>query len=162
MLSKSLFANFLYSAPAEDSMTTDAYVRDHEIDNNVYLMNLLYDCALSAWDPTAGQNSDEQRRLDRLFRSKSIMAWSELVHGAICGKLELNDAEDRERPFYRELTATNKASIKKAVERLVGWSMWVSPAGSEIERVLSDNKSAVKEWFKNKGLTTGYLMGAAE
>jgi hypothetical protein len=29
-------------------------------------------------------------------------------------------------------------------------------------RVLADNKTEVKEWFKKQGLTTGYLMGAAE
>ncbi len=44
----------------------------------------------------------------------------------------------------------------------INWSMWKSPVGSEIDRFLADNKSALKEWFKSKGLTTGYLMGASE
>jgi len=40
--------------------------------------------------------------------------------------------------------------------------MWDSSNNSEIDRILADNKSAVKEWLKSKGLTTGYLMGAPE
>jgi hypothetical protein len=48
------------------------------------------------------------------------------------------------------------------VERLVNYKLWESPPDSEIDRILADNKSVVKEWLKSKGLTTGYLMGAAE
>jgi hypothetical protein len=94
MLSKSLFSCFLYQEPVTDNMATDAYKRDQEIENNVELMNMLYDYALFDWNPKAGPNDSNQRRLDRLFRSKSIMAWSELVRDAVCGKLELQDAED--------------------------------------------------------------------
>jgi hypothetical protein len=74
----------------------------------------------------------------------------------------LIDTEDRRRPFYRELTTSELEKIKRIVERLVNWKQWDSPPESEIDRTLSDKKSAVKEWFKSKGLTTGYLMGAAE
>lgn len=162
MLSKSIFSNFLYAEPVEDNMATDAYKRDKEIANNVALMNMLYDLALNSWNGDAGQNDDNQRRLERLFRSKSIMAWSELLKDAVCGKLELIDTEDRRRPFYRELSATELEKIKRIVERLVNWKQWNSPPESEIDRVLADNKSAVKDWLKSKGLTTGYLMGASE
>lgn len=103
MLSKSLFANFLYTEPVDDNMATDAYLRDQEAANNVALMNMLHELALSSWNPKASAGDTNQRRLERLFRSKSIMAWSELLRDAICGKLELQDVEDRARPFYREL-----------------------------------------------------------
>lgn len=162
MLGKSLFACFLYSEPVEDNMTTEAYRRDLEIENNIALMNMLHDLALFGWNPTAGPNDGNQRRLVRLFRSKAIMAWSELVRDAVCGKLELVDAEDRARPFYRVLTADDSARIRKVIERLVNWKLWAAPANDETDRVLSDNKSAVKDWLRNHGLTTGYLMGAAE
>jgi hypothetical protein len=88
MVSKSLFACFLYSEPVEDNLATDAYKRDAEIDNNIALMNMLYELALGSWNHQAGPNDGNQRRLARLFRSKAIMAWSELVRDAICGKLE--------------------------------------------------------------------------
>jgi hypothetical protein len=35
-----------------------------------------------------------------------------------------------------------------------------APKDDQIDRILSDKKSAVKGWFKINGLTTGYLMGA--
>lgn len=162
MLSKSLFGCFLSSFPAVDNMATAAYKRDHEVGNLVSLMNSLYDLALCSWDPKAGANDETQRRLVRLFRSKSIMAWSELLRDAVCGKLELIDAEDRDRPLYRELSDTDLQRIHHIVERLVGWNLWNSPPDSEADRILADNKSVVKEWFRGHGLTTGYLMGAAE
>lgn len=163
MISKSLFANFVYTEPVEDNMATDAYKRDREIKNNIALMNMLHNLAMASWNAKAGAGDTNQRRLERLFRSKSIMAWSELLRDAVCGKFELQDAEDRARPFYRDLTSEQlDKTLKNAVERLVNWKGWKAPSDDAIDRILSDNKSAVKEWLKSHGLTTGYLMGAAE
>ena len=162
LLSKSIFSNFLYRHPVDDDMATDAYRRDNEIANVVELMNMLYDIALSSWDPKAPHDDTNQRKLRRMFRSKSIMAWCELLRGAVCGKLELHDRDERERPFYRTLSIDDLGRIRAVIERLAGWKGWVAPADDEIDRILADNKSAVKEWFKKHGLTTGYLMGAPE
>jgi hypothetical protein len=162
MISKSLFANFLYTEPSDDNMATDAYKRDKEIANNVALMNMLHDLAMANWDGAAGQHDENQRRLSRIFGSKPIMAWSELLHDAICAKLEIYDSDEKRRAFYRDLSQADLDKIKSVVERLINWSLWKSPHDSEIDRFLADNKSALKEWFKKKGLTTGYLMGASE
>ena len=162
MLSKSLFACFLYRLPVDDDMATDAYRRDDEITNNIALMNMIHDLALVGWNPGVGSNDGNQRRLDRLFRSKSILAWSELVRDTICGKLELLDAEDRERPFYRRLLPDQLTALRKVIERLVNSKVWSAPAKDDIDRVLADNKSQVKDWLKNHGLNTGYLMGAPD
>lgn len=161
-LSKSLFSNFLYREPTDDNMTTDAYARDHEMQNMVELMNALYDVALASWNTKASPNDDQQRRLGRLMGSKSMMAWAELLHGAVCGELKLQDNEDRQRPFYRTISQQQHAGIRSIVERLVNWKMWAAPANDEIDGALAGNKSQLKEWFKKKGLTTGYLMGAPE
>lgn len=56
MLSKSIFKQFLYGLPAEDNIALDAYKREKEISNNVALMNIFYDLALSQWNPDAGNN----------------------------------------------------------------------------------------------------------
>ena len=162
MLSKSLFGCFLSAIPTTDNMATDAYKRDHEIKNLALLMSALNDLALAEWNPESSKNDETQRRLVRLFRSKSIMAWSELLRDAVCGKLELIDAEERDRPLYRDLPEAEHLRIRNVVDRLIAWNMWNSPPDSDIDRILADNKSVVKEWFRNHGLTTGYLMGAAE
>lgn len=162
MLGKSIFSCFMYREPTDDNMVTDAYKRDEEMNNVVALMNFLHDLALVEWDGKAGPNNEDQRRLERMFRSKSMMAWSELLHAAICGKLELQDGEDRAKPFYRKLSEVQLEQVKSVVKRLVTWKGWIAPKDDDIDRVLSDNKSEVKEFFKKKGLGSGYLMGAPD
>jgi hypothetical protein len=110
----------------------------------------------------AGGNDETQRRLVRMFRSKSTMAWAEILRDAVCAAIELQDSEDRARPFYRDLPTDSLDKVKKVVNRLSNWKWWAAPANDEIDRVLSDNKSEVKAWLKNKGLTTGFLLGAQE
>lgn len=162
MLTKSIFSAFLYREPVEDSMATDAYKREQEINNVIALMNMLYELALGSWNPKAGPNDDFQRKLRRLSGSKSMMAWAELLRDTVRGKLELNDEEERARPLYRELSDSELDAIKRVMERLVGWKLWDSPPRSEIDTVLAGNKGSIKQWFKEHGLTTGYLGGAGE
>lgn len=162
LLKKSIFANFVYQEPTEHNMVTDTYLRDEEVTNVVALMNALNELALSHWNAKAGANDETQRRLERMFRSKSMMAWSEVLRAAILAKIELHSDEDRAMPFYRKLPEQQVEQIKKIVARLVTWKGWQAPKDDEIDRVLSDNKSEVKDWFRRKGLDTGYLMGATE
>jgi hypothetical protein len=159
---KSMFSNFLYEYAVDDDMTKSSYLRDSEVDNLVHLMNLLYDQALCSWKPLAGKNDASQLRLRRLFGSKPMMAWAELLRDAICARLDLTDREDQARPLYREVSAEQWKRIKKMIDRLVDFKIWSSPPNREIDRVVSDKKSAIKDWLKSKGLTTGYLLGAPE
>ncbi|MCE5237812.1 HNH endonuclease [bacterium] len=160
LLTKSVFQWFLHTDPVSDDMTTAAYKRDQERVNNVALLNMLYEQALCSWDPRAGAADGNQLKLRRLFGSKSMMAWSELLRDAVCASLHLLDEEDRRRPFYRDISDEDMGHIRQLVQRLVSWNRWSAPQGDEIDRVLPDSKSKVKEWFKGKGLTTGYLLGA--
>jgi len=162
MLTKSFFSALLYREPTEDNMVTDTYRRDSEVENMVFILNTIHDLALSEWNPKAAPSDDKQRKLERIFRSKSMMAWVELVRDALCGKLDIQDVDDRARPLYREMTDGERTRISGILKRLVNWKVWSSPANDEVDRVLSDNKSVVKEWLKKHGLTAGYLMGAPE
>jgi hypothetical protein len=80
----------------------------------------------------------------------------------VCGKLNLQDADDRESPFYREFDEVEKTLIRDVLARLCNWKFWSAPPNDQIDKVLSYNKGELKQWFKDKGLTTGYLMGAPE
>lgn len=143
-------------------MTTELYRRDAELSNIVSILNMFHELALHAWNPSAGPEDAKQRMLQRLVRSKSMMAWAEIFRDALCGKLELQDAEERAMPLYRDLDSQQIGRIKTIVSKLVGWNRWNAPLDDEIDRVLADNKTEVKDWFKKHGLTTGYLMGAPE
>ena len=163
MITKSFFANFLNTEPVVDNLASpSAYKRDQEITGNVKLMNLFFDLSLCNWNPNAPATDHTRIRLERIYASKSIMAWSEILKAALCAKLELNDEEDRSRPFYRDLSDNDWEKIKTMVERLLNWTSWSSPANSEIDSQLPNSKSVLKTWFKSKGLTTSYLLGASE
>ena len=156
MLQKSLFSCLLCREPVTENMATEAYKRELEINNLVTLMNTFDELALHAWNPKAGPNDENQRRLSRIVGSKSMMAWSEILRDAICAKIDLHDSDDKARPFYRELSDSDLQRIRAVVARLVGWKRWEAPANDEIDRILSGNKGDVKAWMKDKNLTTGY------
>lgn len=162
MLSKSLFSNFLNQTPVSENMATDAYMRDVEIKNMVNLMNMFVDLVLHQWDSKADSHTGIQKKLERFFGSKSMMSWSEILRDAICGKLDIHDSDEKVRPFYRNFDEQQVNQIKSVVTRLLDWKRWDSPLDDDIDKVLSDKKSRVKEWMKDQGLTTGYLMGAPE
>jgi hypothetical protein len=161
MLSKSIFSCFLYSEPVSDDMLTEKYKRESEFKNVQTLMNQLYDMALSSWSSKAGPNDQNQIKLQRIFSSKSIMAWCEIFRDAVCAKLEIHDSDEKQMPFYRDISDADFIKIKTILERLLQWQMWNAPKGSEVDTVLAGNKSSIKEWFRLKGLTTGFLMGAS-
>ena len=159
MLSKSVLSCFLYTEPVTDDMTTDAYKREYEFLNNIRLLNILFDLALCGWSSRAARDDTNQLRLNRVFSSKSFMAWCELLRDAVCAKLELYDADDKAKAFYRELSDTDFQKIRMIVERLLNWPLWLSPVNSDIDSYLSGNKSALKDWFRGKGLRAEYLLG---
>jgi hypothetical protein len=44
---------------------------------------------------------------------------------------------------------------------LFAWKFWAD-ANEAIDNAIAGNKSSVKQWFKDHGLSTGYLLGASE
>ncbi len=162
MLSKSLFINFLYRHPTEDDLTSESYKRDKEISNTIKLCNVIDEEILHKWDASKTENDLIQNKLNRMFRSKSIMAWAELLQNAVAAKLDIIDQDEKAQIFYRDISDDDFEKIRKVFRRLVSWSVWESPLKADIDRVLSDNKSEVKKYFRDKGLTAGYLLGASE
>ena len=162
MLSKSLFSNFLYRNPLEEDMASIHYKRDQEVENIIQLFNIIYEEALHSWDDKKNPSDTNQNKLSRIFRSKSIMSWSEILKDAIAAKLDIIDADEKAMVFYRELSAENFNKIRGIVRRLIEWSIWTTPQESDIDRILADNKKEIKKFMKEKGLTAGYLMGAPE
>ena len=113
-------------------------------------------------NPKATPNDQAQIRLNRIFSSKSIMAWSELFRDAVCAKLEIHDSDEKSKPCYRDFTDSDFGKIKSCLSRLLNWQMWSAPKDTEIDTAIAGSKSNLKEWFRSKGLTTGFIMGAPE
>jgi HNH endonuclease len=162
MLSKSLLSNFIYLYPVEEDLISDKYIRGVEINNVIRLFNIIDEEILNQWDSTKPKNDQGQLKLKRLVRSKSIMSWSEILKDAIAAKLDIFDADEKAILFYRILKEEDFDKIREIVRRLINWSLWNLTPNSDIDRILSDNKHEIKKFFREKGLTTGYLMGAPE
>ncbi len=162
MLEKSIFSNFLYREPVDTDMTTDNYLREKEFSNIIKLFNIIHDEGLYNWDGSKAASDLEQLKLSRMFRSKSIMSWAEILYDAVCASLKLFDSDEKRLLMHRMLKDEDFELIRMVVRRLFDWNMWTSPQNTEIDRILADNKSIIKDWLKKKGLTTGYLMGAPE
>jgi len=93
MLDKSLFANFLYRLPTDDDLANvNRYLRAKEISNMICLCNIIDEEVLHKWDSTKTEQDTTQNQLRRMFSSKSIMAWSELLQDAVAAKLDILDA----------------------------------------------------------------------
>jgi len=89
-----------------------------------------------------------------------MMAWCEIFKDAVCAKLEIYDIDEKNKPFYRDISDAEFTKIRVILERLLQWQIWKSPKNSVIDTVIAGNKSATKEWFREKGLTAGFLLGA--
>ena len=161
-LINSLFVSFLYRRPVEDDMTTDAYKRGNETENMVKLLNMLDEMGFHRWNPKASKSDDSQLKLRRMFRTRFMKAWAELLKDSICAKLSLYDSLQTARPFYRELSEADLREIRLVVSRLFEWKMWSSPEGSDIDQTRMDSDGMVQIWVRQNGLTTGYLMGAPQ
>ena len=162
MLTKSVFSNFLCTEPLEDNILTDAYKRDIEAANVIKLMNLMFDQSLKFWNFDADINNLEQYKLKRIYTSKSIMAWAELLKDAVCAKLDIFDEDEKAKVFYREIIDSDFTKIGNILSRLYNWQMWTSPKNSEIDTIINGSKKMIKEWFRTKGLTVSFLLGAPE
>ena len=122
MLDKSIFTHFLHREPTAESMTTEGYRRDEELSNMVDLCTMFVESGLQSWDAKAPKDDQNRLRLQRIFSSKSMMAWSELLWEAVCARLDLTDTDERLRVFYRQLSPGEIERVRKVVLRLSDWS----------------------------------------
>jgi hypothetical protein len=162
MLEKSIFAHFLFREPTSESMSSESHRRDNELHNMIELCNMLVEEGLHSWNPKAPADDQNRRRLQRIFGSKSMMAWSQLVWDAVCAKLDLLDTDERLKVFYRPLSTDDLTKVRRVIRRLYDYQRWVAPRDDQIDRTLSDRTSVVKDWFRSNGLTPGYLVGTSQ
>jgi hypothetical protein len=162
-LQKSLFAQFLYKEPTDDDMADNTkYFRAVEIENVIRLCNIFYEEILHIFDSQKSENDAGQRKIKRLISPRAFAAWSELLRDAVAAKLEIVDADDKARLFYRILSDEKFDKVRAVVRRLVENTVWNSPSNSEVDNILPSGKGDIKQFLKDKGLTTGYLLGAPE
>lgn len=154
---RTFFAHFIAPPPLDDEFESESYHRDEERDNVVRLFNAIVDRTLAGkWDPEV--NDAGHKKAVRLYSAGALRAWVPFLRDAIAPALQLIDAEDRERLFYRELDDPQFQVIEKLVARLCGHKVWEDP-DPELNDLRYDNAERAKEMLRSTGLTPAWILG---
>ncbi len=159
-LEKTFFAEFITPPPLEDEFETDSYHRDEERDNVVKVLNSIVERSLEGrWNPEADDAG--HKKAARLYSAGALRAWVPFLRDAIAPSLQLIDAEDRSRLFYRTLTDSQFEAIDRLLDRLFTHRVWEDP-NPELNDLRYDNAERAKEMLRREGLTPSWILGGEE
>jgi hypothetical protein len=157
-LGKTFFLDFVAPVPMSDEFETDSYHRDDEQDNVVRLFNAIVDRTLSnKWAPE--RNDASHKKAARLYSAGALRAWVPFLRDAIAPALQLFDAEDRERIFYRDLDDKQFAAIERLLDRLFSHKVWEDP-DPELNDLRYDDAERAKAMLRKSGLTPAWILGS--
>lgn len=158
-MAKTFFAEFVAAPPLNDEFETESYHRDEERTNLVRLFNLIVKLALAErWAPE--RNDAAHQKADRLFSAGALRAWVPFLRDAIAPGLQLFDAEDRGRLFYRDLNDSDWAVIERLVARLLSHKVWEDPDPA-LKDLRYDDAERAKDMLRQGGLTTNWILGGS-
>jgi hypothetical protein len=159
-LAKSFFAEFITPPPLNDEFETEAYHRDEERDNVVFLLNLVVDQAHNdRWAPE--RNDAEHKKAARLFSAGALRSWVPFLRDAIAPSLHLYSEDDKRRVFYRELSAEDRQNVEHLVARLLSHKVWQDPDPA-LNDLRYDNAERAKQVLRTAGLGPGWIIGVEQ
>lgn len=157
-LEKTFFAEFVATPPLEDEFETDAWHRDEERKNLVFLFNAIVDQSLDGkWNPTF--NDSAHKKAARLFSAGALRAWVPFLHDAISPALQLFQSEDRRKVFYRPLKDSDLEVVSTLLARLLSHKVWVDPDPA-LNDLHYDNPERAKTMLSQAGLTPNWILGS--
>lgn len=157
-LQKTFFSEFIAPVPMNDEFETDSYHRDEEQENVVRLFNAIVDRSLvDKWAPDRGDAA--HRKAARLYSAGALRSWVPFLRDAIAPALQLFDAEDRERLFYRALNDREFEVVETLLDRLFSHKVWEDP-DPELNDLRYDNAERGKEMLRKAGLSPTWILGA--
>jgi hypothetical protein len=122
-------------------------------------MNLVVSLSLSGrWNPEAKNAS--HLTAEKIYASGSLRVWVPILRSVIAAKLGLIEDEDKHKVFYREIDEnTFKNIIDPTAKRLFSHKIW-SDSDPEIDINLRiNNPEHVKQFLKQRGFSSAWLMG---
>lgn len=159
-LQKTFFKEFITDPPLDDEFETDEHHRVEERDNIVKLLNLVVDEVLEGnWAPE--RDDDAHRRTARIFSAGALRAWVPFLRDAVAASLQLFDAQDRNRIFYRRLSQDDFERIKRLIARMFSHKVWADPSPT-LNDLRYDNADRAKDMLRDFGLTPNWILGGAE
>jgi hypothetical protein len=156
-MEKTFFAEFIAAPPLDDEFETDAWHRDEERENIVFLFNALAEQALDGkWNPVL--NDAAHKKAVRLFSAGALRAWVPFLHDALAPALQLFQSEERRKVFYRQLEPSDLEVVSQLLARLLSHKVWVDPDPA-LNDLRYDNPDRAKAMLSQAGLTPGWILG---
>ncbi|MFC1753283.1 HNH endonuclease [Thermoproteota archaeon] len=155
---KYYFRYFLNRPPLTFEFDSKEDNRNHEIHNNIRLLNILEKEILSGkWNPT--EANEEHKKTERIFRIGAIMAWFPILRDVIFFKIDLVNTEDSKSILFRVISEEKWKLIEHYVNKMFNHQIWVDK-DANIDIVFGNKKlESTKALFLQKGFTTEWILG---
>lgn len=156
-LKKYYFRYFITNPPLDVEIDSKEDFRNHEIDNNIFLLNILAEKTLiGKWKPDS--NSDEHRKAERIYRPGAIMSWFPILRNVIFNKLDLLNPNEAEKILFRNIPSAKWELIAQFIERMFSHTIWID-RDPNIDIVIGNKKAEItKKLFDDKLFTDKWIL----
>jgi len=157
-MKKYYFRFFLAKQPLQVEIDSKDDYRNHEIINNIRLLNILaIEILIDKWNPS--EANELHKRAERIFRPGAIMVWFPMLRDVIYNKLDIYNPEQANFLLFRNIPDEKWAVLEKYISRMFSHKIWIE-RDTNIDVVLGNKKMELtKELFIQKGFTTQWILG---
>jgi len=158
MLQRTFFRRFVLQPPADVEIEGEDDHRSDEKMNLVRLMSILAERLLAGrWNPNA--NNAAHQKADRMFASGAIRAWVPMLADVVAQVLQLYDANERDRIFFRKVTTPQWELIEGRIDRFASHRVWEDPSPDVAGQLKVNVIGEVREFLTKQGLTVNWILG---
>ena len=158
ILERTFFRDFIVSPPTSVEFEGPEDFRSEEKKNLVRLMSLIAERQLvGRWNPDA--NNAAHQRAERIFGAGAMKAWVPMLSGVIAQVLQLFDAVEREKVFFRVITDQQWTLIDGRVDKLFSHKIWDDPSPDVISNLKINEVEQVRKFLLSRGLTANWILG---
>ncbi|MEX2117535.1 MAG: hypothetical protein WEB37_11665 [Bacteroidota bacterium] len=157
-MNKYFFRYFLTKPPLQVEIDSKDDFRNHEIRNNIRLLNIIAkETLVGKWNPSAA--NEQHKKAERIYRPGAIMAWFPMLRDVIYNKLDLVNPEESKHILFRNISEEKWTVIEQYIRRMFSHVMWMN-RDVNIDVVLGNKKLEVTQrFFAEKGFTTHWILG---
>lgn len=157
-MKKYYFRFFLAKPPLQVEIDSKDDFRNHEIKNNIRLLNILAnEILIDKWNPS--EANELHKKAERIFRPGAIMVWFPMLRDVIYNKLDIYTPEQANYLLFRNISDEKWTVLEKYINRMFSHKIWME-RDTNIDVVLGNKKmKPTKDLFIQKGFTTQWILG---
>jgi len=158
MLQRTFFRNFVLQPPADVEIEGEHDHRSDEKANLVRFMSILAEeLLIGRWNPDA--NNAAHQKADRLFASGAIRTWVPILADVVAQVLQLYDANERNKIFFRKVTDRQWELIEGRLDRFASHKVWEDPNPDVAGQLKVNAVGEVRDFLARQGLTVNWILG---